>query len=66
MPIATESGHVACTHLWWSSEGPEIDPLAVDRLLLVQSRKAILDVRPVLIIPGHGAPFTPSGVLEGS
>lgn len=57
--VETEVGLVACTHLWWSANGPEIDPLAADQALLERSRAALLALRPVLIIPGHGAPFAP-------
>jgi glyoxylase-like metal-dependent hydrolase (beta-lactamase superfamily II) len=56
---ATESGLIACTHLWWSEEGPAEDPLAEDQNLLEQSRTALLARSPALIVPGHGAPFRP-------
>lgn len=56
----TAGGLVACTHLWWSADGPEIDPLAVDQALLEQSRVALLGLKPVLIVPGHGGPFAPA------
>ena len=29
--VRTDDGLVACTHLWWSAEGPEEDPLAIDQ-----------------------------------
>ena len=29
--VETDSGLVACTHLWWSADGPDIDPLADDQ-----------------------------------
>ena len=61
--IVTDEGLVACTHLWWSVEGPAIDPLAADQELLVRSREELLALGPVLIIPGHGAPFDPSAAL---
>ena len=61
--IVTDDGLVACTHLWWSSEGPVVDPLAADQDLLVRSRAELLALKPILIIPGHGAPFDPSAVL---
>ena len=57
--VESEEGLVACTHLWWSVGGPEVDPLAVDQSLLERSRAKLLDLHPVLIIPGHGAPFIP-------
>ncbi len=57
--VETDAGLVACTHLWWSAEGPEIDPLATDQSELVASRAKVLALSPALIIPGHGAPFAP-------
>jgi glyoxylase-like metal-dependent hydrolase (beta-lactamase superfamily II) len=57
--IHTEHGLVVCTHLWWSAEGPDIDPRAVDQALLETSRAKVLALRPTMIIPGHGAPFSP-------
>lgn len=57
--VSTPDGLVACTHLWWSSEGPEIDPLAHDQALLEASRRRLLALGPALIVPGHGAPFVP-------
>jgi glyoxylase-like metal-dependent hydrolase (beta-lactamase superfamily II) len=57
--VLTDDGLVVCTHLWWSVEGPEVDPLAHDQVLLEASRAAVLAREPVLIIPGHGAPFSP-------
>jgi glyoxylase-like metal-dependent hydrolase (beta-lactamase superfamily II) len=57
--VQTDGGLVACTHLWWSADGPEIDPLAVDQALLERSRAKLLAQGPALIVPGHGAPFVP-------
>jgi glyoxylase-like metal-dependent hydrolase (beta-lactamase superfamily II) len=57
--VETPEGLVACTHLWWSEDGPEVDPLANDQELLVSSRGRLLSRAPVLIVPGHGAPFAP-------
>ena len=57
--VSTENGLVACTHLWWSEEGPAEDPLAEDHPLLEHSRAALLARAPALIVPGHGAPFKP-------
>ena len=59
--VATEAGLIACTHLWWSQEGPDTDPLAEDQQLLERSRLKLLALGPALIVPGHGAPFTPPG-----
>lgn len=58
--VDTDSGLVACTHLWWSADGPEVDPLAESADMLQQSRAKILSLRPSLIVPGHGAPFVPA------
>ena len=55
--VTTDSGLTACTHLWWSGEGPVIDPLAEDQELLEASRARLLALGPALIVPGHGAPF---------
>ena len=57
--VDTPDGLVACTHLWWSAEGPEIDPLAEDQARLEASRAAVLALRPAVVVPGHGAPFAP-------
>lgn len=62
--IETEVGLVVCTHLWWSGEGPTIDPLAADQAQLEESRRMVLELRPTLIIPGHGPAFAP-GDLSG-
>jgi len=62
--IETSEGLVVCTHLWWSSEGPTIDPLAADQAQLEQSRQKVLDLRPTLIIPGHGPAFTPAQLSQ--
>ncbi len=57
--VETGGGLVACTHLWWSADGPDVDPLAADQALLEDSREKLLSLRPALIVPGHGAPFAP-------
>lgn len=57
--VETGLGLVVLTHLWWTEEGPADDPFAADRDLLRASRARILDLQPAMIVPGHGAPFTP-------
>jgi glyoxylase-like metal-dependent hydrolase (beta-lactamase superfamily II) len=63
--VTAESGLIACTHLWWSEQGPAQDPLAEDQHLLEQSRAALLARSPALIVPGHGAPFAPPAASRG-
>ena len=57
--VETGNGLVAATHLWWHAGGPAHDPYATDARQLATSRQRLLALRPSLIIPGHGAPFTP-------
>lgn len=64
--VDTDEGLVACTHLWWSADGPVEDPLAEDQSALEQSRAAVLALGPVLVVPGHGEPFRPSDLPRGS
>lgn len=63
--VETDDGLVACTHLWWSADGPVADPLAADQPLLDRSRQRLLALSPVLVVPGHGAPFAPPRDDEG-
>ncbi|MEV6617098.1 MBL fold metallo-hydrolase [Streptomyces sp. NPDC051051] len=56
----TDEGTVALTHVWWHPHGPAEDPTSHDPEGLRASRRKILDLSPVLIVPGHGAPFVPS------
>jgi glyoxylase-like metal-dependent hydrolase (beta-lactamase superfamily II) len=63
--VTTDRGLAACTHLWWSAEGPAIDPLAEDQKLLADSRARLLALKPAIIIPGHGAPFPPAELAHG-
>jgi glyoxylase-like metal-dependent hydrolase (beta-lactamase superfamily II) len=63
--VETDQGLVACTHLWWSARGPALDPRAEDQAALERSRAALLDLRPVLIVPGHGEPFRPEELESG-
>jgi glyoxylase-like metal-dependent hydrolase (beta-lactamase superfamily II) len=53
-----DTGTVAFTHLWWSSEGPAEDPYAVDPGLLHRNRSRVLALAS-LIVPGHGPSFSP-------
>jgi glyoxylase-like metal-dependent hydrolase (beta-lactamase superfamily II) len=56
--VGTTEGVVAFTHLWWFASGPAEDPSATDAAALHQNRERVLQVA-TLIVPGHGAPFTP-------
>ena len=58
--VTTDEGLVACTHLWWSADGPDTDPLAADQAQLEASRVKLLALGPTRIVPGHGAPFEPA------
>ncbi len=51
-------GIYACTHAWWSADGPADDPYAPDPSALRAARERILGVAAV-IIPGHGPAFRP-------
>jgi glyoxylase-like metal-dependent hydrolase (beta-lactamase superfamily II) len=57
--VETDDGLQVCTHVWWTPTGPAEDPFAEDAVQLSASRQAVLDLRPTLVVPGHGAPFTP-------
>ncbi|HET8844420.1 MAG TPA: MBL fold metallo-hydrolase [Ktedonobacteraceae bacterium] len=58
--VGTKDGIVAFTHLWWSAEGPEEDPLATNLDQLHANRQRVLQVAQLsMIVPGHGAPFKP-------
>jgi glyoxylase-like metal-dependent hydrolase (beta-lactamase superfamily II) len=58
---STADGVYACTHAWWSAQGPEEDPLGTDAAALRSSRNRLREVATV-IIPGHGAPFRPGEI----
>jgi glyoxylase-like metal-dependent hydrolase (beta-lactamase superfamily II) len=60
--VETADGLVACTHLWWSEQGPAHDPRAEDQAELERSRARLLELSPSLIVPGHGAPFRPEAL----
>jgi glyoxylase-like metal-dependent hydrolase (beta-lactamase superfamily II) len=55
--VQTDEGVVALTHLWWD-ESSASDPLAEDLESLFANRERVLETA-TLIVPGHGAPFTP-------
>jgi len=57
--VSTGAGTVAFTHLWWSANGPAVDPLASDPSALHRNRVRVLEIAS-LIVPGHGAAFKPS------
>jgi glyoxylase-like metal-dependent hydrolase (beta-lactamase superfamily II) len=57
--VSTSEGAVAFTHLWWSANAPQEDPLASDPPALHRNRARVLETAG-LIVPGHGAPFKPS------
>jgi glyoxylase-like metal-dependent hydrolase (beta-lactamase superfamily II) len=56
--VETDDGVVAFTHLWWDANGPPEDPTAVDPAALHRGRARVLDLA-ALVVPGHGASFTP-------
>ena len=58
--VETADGLVACTHLWWSEQGPALDPRGEDQAALERSRAKLLELEPSLIVPGHGPPFRPT------
>ena len=57
--VGTPDGVVAFTHLWWYASGPADDPFSNDVTTLHNNRERVLQVA-TLIVPGHGAPFTPN------
>ncbi len=57
--VQTEAGLVACTHLWWTAQGPRDDPYAPDAAVLRASRERVLAMDPALVVPGHGPAFAP-------
>jgi glyoxylase-like metal-dependent hydrolase (beta-lactamase superfamily II) len=59
--VGAPAGLVACTHLWWTADGPADDPLATDLTQLHHHRQRVLALPELhLIVPGHGAPFAPT------
>ena len=59
--VDTADGLVVCTHVWWTERGPAIDRRADSQDALHESRAKVLGLQPALVVPGHGAPFVPSG-----
>jgi glyoxylase-like metal-dependent hydrolase (beta-lactamase superfamily II) len=57
--VSTDDGLIVFTHAWWTAQGPVEDPYATDPKALHASRDRILDMSPVLIVPGHGPAFQP-------
>jgi glyoxylase-like metal-dependent hydrolase (beta-lactamase superfamily II) len=57
--VGTPEGVVVFTHLWWAETIPVEDPYAEDPAVLHASRARVLGFAD-LIVPGHGAPFSPS------
>jgi len=62
--VDTDGGTVALTHLWWDATS-QSDPLAQDLDALYAGRARVLDVA-ALVVPGHGAPFTPADLTGQS
>ena len=56
--VGTPEGVAAFTHLWWTATEPTEDPLAWDPAAMHPARARVLKLAG-LIVPGHGAPFTP-------
>ncbi len=56
--VGTPDRIVACTHLWWYSDGPPEDPLATDPAAIHPHRRRVLALAD-LVVPGHGEPFEP-------
>jgi glyoxylase-like metal-dependent hydrolase (beta-lactamase superfamily II) len=62
---ASGAGTVAFTHLWWSSEGPDDDPVAVDFDALRENRERVLALA-VEVVPGHGPKVPTRGYWRSS
>lgn len=54
--VSTPAGVYACTHAWWTADGPEDDPLGESAEELAASRNRLRELAAV-IIPGHGPAF---------
>jgi glyoxylase-like metal-dependent hydrolase (beta-lactamase superfamily II) len=57
--VGTPDGIAVCCHLWFDADGPVDDPTAEDAEQLHASRARVLAIAD-LVVPGHGAPFTPN------
>lgn len=58
--VRTADDVVAFTHLWWTGEGPQVDPRATDQDLIEAGRARVLG-EATLIVPGHGSAFRNPG-----
>ncbi|MBT8211630.1 MAG: MBL fold metallo-hydrolase, partial [Acidimicrobiia bacterium] len=54
--VRTSEEVVAFTHLWWTAEGPEVDPRGTDQRQIEVGRARVLATA-TLIVPGHGPAF---------
>jgi glyoxylase-like metal-dependent hydrolase (beta-lactamase superfamily II) len=57
--VATDSGVVGFTHLWWTADGPTEDPYTHDAVVLHANRERVLSLASE-IVPGHGPRFVPN------
>ena len=58
--VGTADDVAALTHLWWTADGPADDPYSQDRELPAPPARAGPRLA-TLVVPGHGAPFRPTG-----
>ena len=56
--VGTKDGIIVLTHLWWTADGPEDDPLAEDMAGVHAGRARVLAIAN-RVIPGHGPGFAP-------
>lgn len=57
--LRTDDQVVAFTHLWWTADGPDVDPRGTSQEGISRGRNRVL-AEATLIVPGHGAAFEPS------
>ena len=43
---ATDRGLIACTHVWWTADGPDVDPLGENQTELERSRPSCWNAGP--------------------